>query len=164
MFPTSTRSGAQGTARVSNTIEEKRVGCGHSHHLHPSHRISQILNIDREIFRHRHKHRTDITPAWHMTAKLGPGLSSTARETSEGFLGTFKQRRGVCRHQDTGKPRGFAFLAYEDQRSTVLAVDNLNGCRVNARTITVDHVDNYKRKRAEVPPPPPLPLLSRSPP
>ena len=37
----------------------------------------------------------------------------------------------TCRHQDTGKPRGFAFLAYEDQRSTVLAVDNLNGCRVS---------------------------------
>ncbi len=54
------------------------------------------------------------------------------------------------RHQDTGKPRGFAFLAYEDQRSTVLAVDNLNGCTVAGRIITVDHVDNYKRKRAEV--------------
>ena len=41
-------------------------------------------------------------------------------------------------------------MAYEDQRSTVLAVDNLNGARVGGRTITVDHVDNYKRKRAEV--------------
>jgi RNA-binding motif X-linked protein 2 len=62
-----------------------------------------------------------------------------------------------CRHQDTGKPRGFAFLAYEDQRSTVLAVDNLSGTKVGGRIITVDHVDNYKRKRAEVPPPSPPP-------
>ena len=54
------------------------------------------------------------------------------------------------RHRDTGKPRGFAFLAYEDQRSTNLAVDNLNGMKVGGRMITVDHVDNYKRKRAEV--------------
>ena len=57
----------------------------------------------------------------------------------------------MCRHKDTGKSRGFAFLAYEDQRSTVLAVDNLNGARIGDRTVTVDHVDNYKRKRAEVP-------------
>jgi RNA recognition motif. (a.k.a. RRM, RBD, or RNP domain) len=49
-----------------------------------------------------------------------------------------------------GKPRGFAFAAYEDQRSTVLAVDNLSGARVAGRTIRVEHVDNYKRKRAEV--------------
>lgn len=51
-----------------------------------------------------------------------------------------------------GKSRGFAFLAYEDQRSTVLAVDNLSGGRVAGRIITVNHVDNYKVKRAEVHP------------
>ena len=55
-----------------------------------------------------------------------------------------------CRDRDTGKSRGFAFLAYEDQRSTVLAVDNLSGARVAGRIITVNHVDNYKIKRAEV--------------
>ncbi len=55
-----------------------------------------------------------------------------------------------CRDRETGKSRGFAFMAYEDQRSTVLAVDNLSGARVAGRTITVNHVDNYKVKRAEV--------------
>ena len=54
------------------------------------------------------------------------------------------------RDKETGKSRGFAFLAYEDQRSTVLAVDNLSGSRVAGRTVRVDHVDNYKIKRAEV--------------
>ena len=49
-----------------------------------------------------------------------------------------------------GTPRGFAFVAYEDQRSTTLAVDNLSGARVTGRTIRVEHVDNYKRKKAEV--------------
>ena len=51
-----------------------------------------------------------------------------------------------------GKSRGFAFLAYEDQRSTVLAVDNLSGGRVAGRIISVNHVDNYKVKRAEARP------------
>ena len=46
--------------------------------------------------------------------------------------------------------RGFAFLAYQDQRSTVLAVDNLNGAIVSGRTIRVEHVDNYRKKKAEV--------------
>jgi RNA-binding motif X-linked protein 2 len=34
------------------------------------------------------------------------------------------------RDKKTGKSRGFAFVAYEDQRSTVLAVDNFNGAEV----------------------------------
>jgi RNA recognition motif-containing protein len=36
----------------------------------------------------------------------------------------------LVRDQKTGKPRGFCFLAYEDQRSTILAVDNFNGAKV----------------------------------
>ena len=36
----------------------------------------------------------------------------------------------LARDKDTGKPKGFAFIAYEDQRSTVLAVDNFNGITV----------------------------------
>lgn len=56
----------------------------------------------------------------------------------------------LVRDKKTGKSRGFAFLAYEDQRSTVLAVDNLSGARVTGRTIRVEHVDNYRKKRAEV--------------
>lgn len=56
----------------------------------------------------------------------------------------------LVRDKKTKKSRGFAFLAYEDQRSTVLAVDNLSGARVAGRTIRVEHVDNYRKKRAEV--------------
>ena len=36
----------------------------------------------------------------------------------------------LVREKDTGKSKGFAFLKYEDQRSTVLAVDNFNGIKV----------------------------------
>ena len=36
----------------------------------------------------------------------------------------------LVRDKKTGKPKGFCFLCYEDQRSTILAVDNLNGIKV----------------------------------
>ena len=36
----------------------------------------------------------------------------------------------LVRDKKTGKSKGFCFLAYQDQRSTVLAVDNLNGIKV----------------------------------
>lgn len=53
------------------------------------------------------------------------------------------------RDKNTGKTKGFGFLMYEDQRSTVLAVDNLNGARVLERTLRVDHVKNYKQPRTK---------------
>lgn len=53
------------------------------------------------------------------------------------------------RDKEAGKPRGFAFLMYEDQRSTVLAVDNLNGATVLGRTLRVDHVKNYKQPKTK---------------
>ena len=53
------------------------------------------------------------------------------------------------RDKATGKPRGFGFLMYEDQISTVLAVDNLNGAKVLERTLRVDHVKNYKQPKVK---------------
>lgn len=53
------------------------------------------------------------------------------------------------RDKETGKTKGFGFLMYEDQRSTVLAVDNLNGAQVLDRTLRVDHVKNYKQPRTK---------------
>jgi hypothetical protein len=41
------------------------------------------------------------------------------------------------RDKETGKTKGFAFIMYEDQRSTVLAVDNLTGAEVLGRTLRV---------------------------
>jgi len=53
------------------------------------------------------------------------------------------------RDKETGKQKGFGFLMYEDQRSTVLAVDNLNGALILEKIIRVDHVKNYKQKRVK---------------
>lgn len=55
----------------------------------------------------------------------------------------------LIKDKATGTSKGFAFLAYENQKSTVLAVDNLSGTRVAGRIIRVEHVDDYKRRREE---------------
>merc|ERR1711971_555467 len=50
----------------------------------------------------------------------------------------------LIRDHTWGKSKGFGFLCYSDQRSTVLAVDNLNGVKVLGRIIRVDHIHQYK--------------------
>ena len=77
-------------------------------------------------------------------------------ELTEGDVLTVMSQYGevvdvhLVRDKETKKSRGFAFLAYEDQRSTVLAVDNLNGATVAGRTVRVEHVYDYRKKRQEV--------------
>lgn len=55
----------------------------------------------------------------------------------------------LVRDKDTGKSKGFAFLKYEDQRSTDLAVDNLGGVTVLGRVLKVDHT-RYKLADGEL--------------
>ncbi|KAM8898069.1 RNA-binding motif protein, X-linked 2 isoform 2-T2 [Spinachia spinachia] len=50
----------------------------------------------------------------------------------------------LVRDKKTGKSKGFCFICFEDQRSTVLVVDNLNGIKIKGRTIRVDHVKDYR--------------------
>ncbi|XP_055385166.1 RNA-binding motif protein, X-linked 2 [Condylostylus longicornis] len=50
----------------------------------------------------------------------------------------------LVRDKKTGKSKGFCFICFEDQRSTVLSVDNLNGIKILGRTLRVDHVAEYK--------------------
>lgn len=70
----------------------------------------------------------------------------------------------LVRDKATGKAKGFCFICFEDQKSTVLTVDNLNGIKVSGqplsthpsptndpssfqllgRTLRVDHVNDYK--------------------
>lgn len=41
----------------------------------------------------------------------------------------------LVRDKETNKSRGFAFIKYEDQRSTILAVDNFNGIKLLGRLV-----------------------------
>jgi RNA-binding motif protein, X-linked 2 len=75
-------------------------------------------------------------------------------DLSEGDIITIFSQYGepvhinLVRDKETGKSKGFAFLKYEDQRSTDLAVDNLGGATVMGRMLRVDHV-RYKRRDEE---------------
>ncbi|KAH8647421.1 hypothetical protein BGZ60DRAFT_535309 [Tricladium varicosporioides] len=75
-------------------------------------------------------------------------------ELSEGDIVTIFSQFGeptyinLIRDKETGKSRGFAFLKYEDQRSTDLAVDNLGGAVIMGRTLKVDHT-RYKKQDDE---------------
>jgi RNA-binding motif X-linked protein 2 len=50
----------------------------------------------------------------------------------------------LIRDKETNKSMGFAFLKYENQKSTILAVDNFNGISVLGRILRCDHVEQYK--------------------
>ncbi|KAL4788632.1 hypothetical protein BJX76DRAFT_344760 [Aspergillus varians] len=76
-------------------------------------------------------------------------------DLSEGDIVTIFSQYGepvhinLVRDKETGKSRGFAFLKYEDQRSTDLAVDNMGGATVLGRTLRVDHTRYKKRDEEE---------------
>ncbi|SCU94684.1 LAME_0F08636g1_1 [Lachancea meyersii CBS 8951] len=67
------------------------------------------------------------------------------KELTEGDVLTIFSQYGVpvniklARDSETGESKGFGYLKYEDQRSTVLAVDNLNGITIGGRMLRVDH-------------------------
>ncbi|KAJ3275728.1 hypothetical protein HDV01_007195 [Terramyces sp. JEL0728] len=52
----------------------------------------------------------------------------------------------LIRDFESGKSKGFCFLGYENQKSTVLAVDNLNGIKILDRNIRVDHTEKYVKR------------------
>lgn len=114
------------------------------------------MNNVREIQRINEK-ELDLAPgsgSWHDEYKDSAYIfvGGLNFELTEGDVITVFSQYGeiadidMPREKATGKRRGFAFLMYEDQRSTVLAVDNLNGADLLGRTLRVDHVRNYKQK------------------
>jgi RNA-binding motif X-linked protein 2 len=69
------------------------------------------------------------------------------QEQSQGSANAGQSSNSAATAAKPGDRRGFGFLLYEDQRSTVLAVDNLNGFALLGRTLRVDHVRDYKMPR-----------------
>jgi RNA-binding motif X-linked protein 2 len=54
----------------------------------------------------------------------------------------------LIKDKETGNSKGFCFICYQNQKSTVLAVDNFNGIQILGRTIKVSH-SRYKFKEDE---------------
>ena len=99
--------------------------------------------------------RLDQKGSWHddYRGSAYVFIGGLSYEMSEGdILSVFSQYGEVIsinlvKDKQTGKSKGFCFLCYEDQRSTVLAVDNLNGIKLCSRVIRVDHVKDYKQSQ-----------------
>uniref|UniRef100_A0AC35UFZ1 RRM domain-containing protein n=1 Tax=Rhabditophanes sp. KR3021 TaxID=114890 RepID=A0AC35UFZ1_9BILA len=94
----------------------------------------------------------DSTRSWHRQYKDSAWIhiNGLSYDLTEGdVIAVFSQYGEVVhinlvRDHKTGKSKGFCFLCYEDQRSTVLAVDNMNGITLLKRLLKVDHVEEYK--------------------
>ncbi|KAG9018828.1 hypothetical protein FRB90_009115 [Tulasnella sp. 427] len=106
------------------------------------------MNVVKEIQRINEKELASGSKgSWHDQYKDSAHVFIGGLHTglSEGDVITIFSQYGevvdinMPRDKETGKTRGFAFLMYEDQRSTILAVDNLNGAKVLERTLRVDH-------------------------
>jgi len=90
--------------------------------------------------------------SWHQQYKDSAWVyaGNLAYNLTEGDLITVFSQWGeisninLVRDKDTGKSKGFCFICYENQRSTILAVDNFNGMELCNRPVRVDHVEEYK--------------------
>merc|ERR1712137_1435044 len=97
--------------------------------------------------------------SWHDVYKKSAWIyvGGLSFELSEGdVIAVFSQygeivNMNLVRDAKTGKSKGFAFICYEDQRSTVLAVDNFNGAKLLGRTLRCDHCASYHEEQKKDP-------------
>jgi RNA-binding motif X-linked protein 2 len=98
------------------------------------------------------KRMTSIKSTWHEDFRHSAYIISTGwnKDVNEGDIVTVMSQFGeiqdinLIKNQQTGESKGIAFVGFEDQRSTDLVVDNLNGVRICGRIIKIDHVKEYK--------------------
>ena len=101
----------------------------------------------------------DVNKSWHAQYKDSAYVyvGGLPYDLSEGdIIVVFSQFGEIVdvnlpRDKETGKPKGFAFIAYEDQRSTVLAVDNFNGAKLLGRTLRCDHCASFHEEQKKDP-------------
>ncbi|KAJ8670251.1 hypothetical protein QAD02_001510 [Eretmocerus hayati] len=114
--------------------------------MNPMTNVKNIAKLSQQQIDSNHK------TSWHDEYKSSAWIfiGGLPYDLTEGdVIAVFSQYGEVVninlvRDKDTGKQKGFGFLCYEDQRSTVLAVDNFNGIKILGKTIRVDHVKDYK--------------------
>eukprot|EP00511_Aplanochytrium_stocchinoi_P005744 CAMPEP_0204836006 /NCGR_PEP_ID=MMETSP1346-20131115/24198_1 /ASSEMBLY_ACC=CAM_ASM_000771 /TAXON_ID=215587 /ORGANISM="Aplanochytrium stocchinoi, Strain GSBS06" /LENGTH=212 /DNA_ID=CAMNT_0051970463 /DNA_START=95 /DNA_END=733 /DNA_ORIENTATION=- len=116
------------------------------------------MNITKEIQRinaaEQKRGITGLNSSWHNDYKDTSWVfvGSLPKKLTEGdIICVFSQWGEIedihlVRDEDTGESKGFAFIKYEDWRSTVLAVDNFNGTSLLGRVLRVDH-SRYERPK-----------------
>uniref|UniRef100_M4C338 RRM domain-containing protein n=1 Tax=Hyaloperonospora arabidopsidis (strain Emoy2) TaxID=559515 RepID=M4C338_HYAAE len=113
------------------------------------------MNVVAEIQRLNERElelNVPLSGSWHQKYRDSAWifLGGLSFELSEGDVLCVLSQFGevedlhLVRDGKTGKSKGFAFVKYEDQRSTILAVDNLNNWKLLDRVLRVDHVLKYK--------------------
>lgn len=106
--------------------------------------------LQNEIFDYRQSFHNDFKEIpWII-------IHNIPYEYSEGDIMTIFEQYGtivnfeLVRDAATGKSKGTAIICYEDWRSTILAVDNLNGIKLKNRPIAVDHIKYQQNKKSNL--------------
>ena len=111
-------------------------------------KIKQIQRLNEEEL----NFNISGTASWHYKYRDSSYIfiCGFPKEVTEGDLVIVFSQYGeiidcrIVRDKKTGKSKGFGYICYEDQRSTILAVDNLNGIKIGEKFILVDHVEEYR--------------------
>ena len=111
-------------------------------------KIKQIQRLNEEEL----NFNISGTASWHYKYRDSSYIfiCGFPKEVTEGDLVIVFSQYGeiidcrIVRDKKTGKSKGFGYICYEDQRSTILAVDNLNGIKIGGKFILVDHVEEYR--------------------
>ena len=111
-------------------------------------KIKQIQRLNEQEL----NYKISYSASWHYKYRDSSYIyiSGFPKEVTEGDLVIVFSQYGeivdcrIVRDKKTGKSKGFGYICYEDQRSTILAVDNLNGIKIGGNIILVDHVEEYK--------------------
>ena len=111
-------------------------------------KIKQIQKLNEQEL----KYKIGYTASWHYKYRDSAYIfiCGFPKEVTEGDLVIVFSQYGeiidcrIVRDKKTGKSKGFGYICYEDQRSTILAVDNLNGIKIGGKFILVDHVEEYR--------------------
>ena len=111
-------------------------------------KIKQIQRLNEQEF----KYKITNTASWHYKYRDSSYIyiCGFPKEITEGDLVIVFSQYGeivdcrIVRDKKTGKSKGYGYICFEDQRSTILAVDNLNGTKIGGKIILVDHVEEYK--------------------
>ncbi|CAG8435901.1 681_t:CDS:2 [Funneliformis caledonium] len=127
------------------------------------------MNVTKEIQRINSREierNISVSGSWHAQYRDSPYIfvGNIPFDLTEGDIITIFSQYGeildiqLVRNRETGESKGFGFLRYEDQRSTILAVDNLNNFTLLGRTLRVDHAsaetkDGEKRTGMNAAPP-----------